>query len=1271
MSTLAHHAADPFRLLVESVVDYAIYMVDPAGRIASWNPGAERIYGYRAEEIIGRPFSTVFAALDLTEGRPNARWRQALDSGHLEFECLRSRKDHTEFWAMVTVSTLTDHFGNHAGFSVVTRDLSERKRAEEALQKERELSDAILSSLPGIYYIYDDERRFLRWNPRFEAVSGYSAEEMQGLHPLDLFAAGDRTRVEECIATVFAEGTCEVEAAFLAKDGRELPYYFNGVRTVVAGRPCLLGMGIDLTSLVEARNELRRTATLLRAVVEETPDALFVKDQDGKYLLFNPAASRFVGKPVSEVLGQDDTAIFDPESARVAMDHDRRVMASGEADSEEEVLTAAGVTRTFLATKAPFRDGDGRVVGVLGLSRDITEQKEAEQALRQREVLLRIAGHAARLGGWSLDLVRDALVWSDEIREIHEEPVGYQPSLADGIGYYVEENRGWITECVDRCAADGVPFDFESELITATGRRIWVRSIGEAVRDDTGRIIRLQGAFQDITARVQAERDRQQLADRLATTLESMDEGFITVDDEWRFTYVNAEAQRMVGRSREELLGQTIWGAFPETIGIAFEHEYRRARADHVTVDFEEYFAPLDKWFGVRAHPTADGLAISFRDVTGARAAERALRVSEQQQRDLTIALMTERGRLVAAQTVAKVGSWETDIVTQEVIWSDESYRIFGQDPAHFQPTHSRFLELVHPEDREAVDRAFRESLDLAAPQRIEHRVVMPDGSIKFVEERWQVVRDEQGQPHRVIGTCQDTTDRKQAEELLRLRERAIQAVSQGILVTDPNQPGNPIVFASGGFERMTGYGAEAVLGKNCRFLQGPETNPETVREMRDAITAVRSCTVEILNYRQDGTPFWNQLTITPVLGPEEQLTHFVGVQTDVTEQRRLEEQYRQSQKMEAVGRLAGGVAHDFNNLLTIISGYSEMLLASSDVGAELREAVLAINDAGERAATLTRQLLGFSRQSLLQPKVVDLNEVIADTATMLRRLIGEDIHFATALDPALGRVKVDPGQLNQLLMNLAVNARDAMPQGGKLTLETHNVALGEEYASTHLGCTAGPHVMLAITDTGIGMPPEVLERVFEPFFTTKEVGKGTGLGLAMVFGIVQQSGGSIHVYSEPGRGSTFKVYLPMVSEVLSAAAPEEKSFDVRGTETVLLVEDEDAVRRLARRILSMHGYLVLSAGDGEEAMRVAESHEGAIDLLLTDVVMPNLSGPELARALGARYPALKLLFMSGYTDDAVVRHGLIEAGVAFIQKPYTPAGLARKVRSVLDGESR
>jgi PAS domain S-box-containing protein len=437
----------------------------------------------------------------------------------------------------------------------------------------------------------------------------------------------------------------------------------------------------------------------------------------------------------------------------------------------------------------------------------------------------------------------------------------------------------------------------------------------------------------------------------------------------------------------------------------------------------------------------------------------------------------------------------------------------------------------------------------------------------------------------------------------------------------------------------------------------------------------------------------WLHTRKIPIFDDEGRPRHLLGISMDITERRAAEEvlrsaqaelerrvaaataelrateeQLRHAQKMEAVGRLAGGVAHDFNNLLSVVLGYSSMLLEDLDPSHPHHVAVAEIERAGERAAELTRQLLAFSRQQVLDPKIVDLNEVLASVDRLVRRLVGEDVEVVVRPGADLGLVRVDVGQIEQVVVNLVVNARDAMPAGGRLTIETGNVALDDAYASEHPGILAGPHVMVAISDTGTGMDRATQGRVFEPFFTTKPKGKGTGLGLSTVFGIVKQSGGSIWLYSEPDRGTTFKVYFPLSSDGGEQAAERAATAPARGgAETVLLVEDEPQVRQLTRNILAKHGYVVLEAADPAAAIALCAGDAQPIDLLLTDVVMPLMSGRQLAERLVAQRPALKVLYMSGYTDNTVVHHGVLDAGIWFLQKPITPDALAAKVREVLD----
>ncbi len=514
---------------------------------------------------------------------------------------------------------------------------------------------------------------------------------------------------------------------------------------------------------------------------------------------------------------------------------------------------------------------------------------------------------------------------------------------------------------------------------------------------------------------------------------------------------------------------------------------------------------------------------------------------------------------------------------------------------------------------------------------------------------------------------------REQAEEELReSEERYRQLVERNLagvfrIALDPRTLEGRILDCNDAFARIFGYPSreEIIASWAADLYLNPADGGGLLSQLREKKTLTNH---EVRLWRKDGSPAWVLQNVS-LIEPQDSLPILIeGTLIDITERKHLEDQLRQSQKMEAVGRLAGGVAHDFNNLLTIIMGYSQLLLDRLGPGEAMRWQVDEIKKAGERAASLTRQLLAFSREQVLKPHILDLNSVVANMEKMLRRLIGEDIELVTVPGANLGRVKADPGQIEQVLMNLAVNARDAMPQGGKLTIETGNVDLGEGYARSHVTVRPGPYVMMAVSDTGCGMDAETQSHIFEPFFTTKDKDKGTGLGLATVYGIVKQSGGYIWVYSEPGRGSTFKVYLPQVQEAAEAAESEKAiPAPMRGTETILVVEDEESVRSLVRGVLQAHGYTVLEARRGDEALQVSDRHKGLIHLLLTDVVMPQMSGRDLAARLVASHSESRVLYMSGYTDRAILHQGVLDAKTHFIGKPFTPDALARKVREVLD----
>ncbi|OGG56641.1 MAG: hypothetical protein A3F84_08440 [Candidatus Handelsmanbacteria bacterium RIFCSPLOWO2_12_FULL_64_10] len=541
-------------------------------------------------------------------------------------------------------------------------------------------------------------------------------------------------------------------------------------------------------------------------------------------------------------------------------------------------------------------------------------------------------------------------------------------------------------------------------------------------------------------------------------------------------------------------------------------------------------------------------------------------------------------------------------------------------------------------------------------------------GEMRDYEARVVVCGEEEA-----LGIVRDITERKRAEEVLRESEArfrsVVESLGEGLLITDLQ---DTILYANSRLAEMSGYAPEEMIGRPAFELLLPPEDWEEIHRRNERRRRGISEWYEVQLKRKDGSLFWTETYGAPFRNAAGEVVGTLGATTDITERKRLEEQLRQAQKMEAVGRLAGGIAHDFNNLLQVIMGFSEFLLTRLAPGDPSRREVEEIYKAGERAASLTRQLLAFGRRQVLRPKALDLNALVSDMGRMLRRLISEDVDLVTVLRPGLGRVKADPGQIEQVIVNLAVNARDAMSEGGKLTVETENVSLDEAYVREHPDASPGLHVRLTVSDTGCGIDPEIRPHLFEPFFTTKEAGKGTGLGLATVYWIVTQSGGHISVASEPGEGSTFSIYLPRAEDPAEAAPSADATVELpRGSETLLLVEDDELVRNLVGMILRRCGYAVLEASDGQEALRVSGCHPGPVHLMVADVVMPRMNGHELAQRLTPLRPEMKVLYISGYANDADVRQDALEGDIHLLQKPFTPEVLARRVREVMDGFSK
>jgi PAS domain S-box-containing protein len=582
------------------------------------------------------------------------------------------------------------------------------------------------------------------------------------------------------------------------------------------------------------------------------------------------------------------------------------------------------------------------------------------------------------------------------------------------------------------------------------------------------------------------------------------------------------------------------------------------------------------------------------------------------------------------------------------------------------------FQEITHPDDLAADLENVRRLLAGEIPfYQMEKRYIHARGNFVSILLDVSLVRDARNQPLYFIAQIQDITERKRDEESLRLLGSAIEQSKESVIITDAevNLPGPKILFVNHAFTQMTGYASAEILGKTPRMFQGARTDKAVLKRLRQNLEDGDLFAGEAINYRKDGKEFVLEWQIAPIRNAAGKITHFVGIERDITGRKKLEEQLVQSQKMETVGKLAGGIAHEFNSILTAIIGQSELLLADVPAGSPFAKNATEIIKAANRAATLTRQLLAYGRKQFLQPEILDFNRLVSGMAAMIHNLMGGGVDAQFVAAANLHAVKADAGQIEQVIMNMVINARDAMPNGGRLTLETANVSFGPESVGRYVELEPGDYVMLAITDTGAGMNDGVKARLFEPFFTTKDVGQGTGLGLSTCYGIIKQSGGHISVYSELGRGTTFKIYLPQVeSEIKSPAQLNMPSDLPRGTETILLVEDDPSLREMAAGLLGRLGYKVLTAANGVEALNLKnERGTGHVDLLFTDVVMPHMSGKELADRVRALYPHTKILFTSAYTENAIIQQGVLDRGVMLLQKPFTPSALANKVREALD----
>jgi PAS domain S-box-containing protein len=877
----------------------------------------------------------------------------------------------------------------------------------------------------------------------------------------------------------------------------------------------------------------------------------------------------------------------------------------------------------------------------------------------ESEKLLEIAGRAVKLGGWSVSLADQKVFWTDGIALIHELPTGTQSTFDGGIDYFAPEEREAARMVFETCATDGVPFDNVRDVVTAKGNRIKVRSLGEPVRDGSGKIIAVHGAMQDVSELVEARRQAEQLSEKVLRTFESIRDGFFTLDTNWRFVLINSEATRILSMERSQLLGRVIWDVFPHVEASDFGINYKKARETGEAHRFVAHSEDMERWYDVAAFPSEEGLSIYFQDVTDRR--------REQEQLRLLDAAVAHMNDLVI---ITEAGSIDGPEYPKIVYVNNAFDRLTGFAREEALGKTPRILQ--GPKTQRAELDRIRSALASSTPVRAELINYAKSGHEYWLEIDIVPVANEAGSFTHFVAIERDITDRRRAEEALHISETRFRLIAEatGNAVWEWDLAAGHQWWSNGLFEI---FGHRPDRAGTLPTVWRANVHPDDEKRADEALNLLLSGQAERMHEqyrfrRSDGT--WAAVEDRAFLirDNEGRAVRVLGSMTDISERLHLEERLRQSQKIEAVGQLTGGIAHDFNNLLTVIIGNTEVLQDNLPQGDPLRQFADLSARAADRAAELTNRLLAFSRKQPLLPQVIDINAVIAGLEGMLRRTLGEDIDIKIAYSEELWQTEVDVGQLEAALLNLAINSRDAMPNGGALTIETINTLLDDAYVSTEPGLEPGQYVVIAVSDNGFGIPSDQIPHVFDPFFTTKGIGKGTGLGLSMVFGFVKQTGGHVRIYSEPDQGTTVKLYFPTLSgDQIAIDHQLDNGAVLGGRETILLVEDDALIRQQLTVQLSSLGYEVITASEGGPALAILRERSG-IDLLFTDIILPGgMDGRQIADAARSIRPGMKVLYTSGYSKNAIVHYGRLDAGVELLSKPYRRAELAAKIRKALD----
>ncbi len=1121
-----------------------------------------------------------------------------------------------------------------------------RKRAE--FSRYRLLFDQSSDAI----FIHDTDGDFLDVNDVAVQRLGYSRETLLSMTPPDIDAPDYALRVPERLKDLRETGHCFFETVHVTRTGLHIPTELSCRVIDYEGSTAVLSIARDITDRKREEDRLRQSEARFRLLAENMPVLVNAIARDGRFVFWNRKCETVTGYARDEIV-EDPGAmarLYPDPAYREELKREWEASDYGYVDKETTLTARDGSLRHILWNNLPtdlsYAPGVSWAVGV-----DLTGLRRSEAALRENRENL----------ATTLRSIGDAVIAAD----IDGRIVSMNPVAEALTGWAESEARGRpLPEIfVIRNSRTGEPAENPVERVLREGKVAGMANHTALVaRDGTERQIadsaapirRKDGALTGVVMVFRDVTDEYRIREELrfqAMILNQIRDLVVAADPDGRITYVNEAECRLLGRPRDALIGRSIktFGEDPGRGAAQAEILETVRKAGHWRGDVVNYDAdgnPLILDARVQTIYDEDGRPLGMcgisTDVTDRKRIEEAL---QQKTLELDTFFSSSLDLLAIADADGRFRRLNPE-------WE----RALGYDLADLEG--ASFFDFIHPDDAaptmEAVAALSAQHPILNFTNRYRHQ----NGDYRWIEWRSFPVGDT------IYACARDTTDRIRAEAERRRLAEAVHQTSEAVIITDA---GGVIEYVNPSFERITGYPREEAVGENPRILKSGVQDAAFYRDLWSTLSAGQKWSGRMVNRRKDGKHYTEDCSITPIANDRGEIERFVAVKKDISRELKLEEQFRQSQRLESVGRLAAGVAHDLNNLLAPILGYAEMLLEDLASQDDPRRKVEQIIRAAEGSRDLIRQLLAFGRKQILDVKTVDLRRVVRDMKKLLRRTIRENIGLEFHLSPAPCPVEADTGQLGQVLMNLTVNAQDAMPDGGALTIEVARAYLDEEYCASRPGSKPGRYIMMSVSDTGTGMDAETREHIFEPFFTTKAE-MGTGLGLATVYGIVKQHGGNIWLYSEPGEGTAFKIYLPAVGEdetVEEGGRIELK--ESRGVETVLVVEDNEMVRDLARRVLERQGYAVFAAAAGGEALQRLDAHQGPLHLLLTDVIMPDMDGMALSERVSKAHPEAKVLFMSGYTENVIAHHGVLKEGIHFIQKPFSVADLARKIRETLE----